>query len=126
MMRPWLISLIGAVMVGGSIACGGRDEPGTAAETDGTSERAPDPTPAAVPTATVPASPCDWIPTDQVAVVGPLDGVPERIRNVEQPKPSDDGNACLFRLQAQPRLGGRVFCSKSPRRRGSSTSGPPA
>ena len=64
----------------------------------------------------MPASPCDWIPTDQVAVlVGPLDGAPERIRNVEQPKPSDDGNACLFRLQAQPRLGGRgVLLEVSP------------
>jgi hypothetical protein len=105
MTHGWLIPLLGAVLVGTASGCGGQPEVGTSGNDEDASARAAA-APASVRTATVPANPCDWIPADQVvALIGPLDGPPERVRSFEQPKPSDDGNACLYRLAAQPRLG---------------------
>jgi hypothetical protein len=102
--RPY--PLCGALMIGALAGC---SEPAARrASVDGEpgSERAPVAT--AVRTAEVPASPCDWIPADQVAaLVGALEGAPERIRSVEQPMPMEDGNACLYRLQVEPQLGGK-------------------
>ena len=105
--------LLGALMIGALAGCG---EPGArrvSADGEPGSERAP--VAAAVRTAEVPANPCDWIPADQVAaLVGALEGPPERIRSVEQPTPMEDGNACLYRLQAEPQLGGKgVFVEVS-------------
>jgi hypothetical protein len=93
-------------MIGALAGC---NEPGArraSADGEAGSERAP--VAAAVRTAEVPASPCDWIPADQVAaLVGALEGTPERIRSAEQPMPMEDGNACLYRLQVEPKLGGK-------------------
>lgn len=104
--RPF--PLLGALIIGALAGC---SEPGArraSADAEPGSERAPAPVAAAVRTAEVPASPCDWIPADQVAaLVGALDGAPERIRSVEQPMPMEDGNACLYRLQVEPQVGGK-------------------
>ncbi|HEX6667979.1 MAG TPA: hypothetical protein VF061_00390, partial [Gemmatimonadales bacterium] len=109
-----LVPLLGAAMVAAAGGCG-EDVRSAAAAGDGGSGRATA-APLAVRTASVPANPCDWISVDQVAaLLGPLDGEAERIRSVEQPEPSDDGRACLYRLAAQPRLGGRgVLVEVSP------------
>jgi hypothetical protein len=40
------------------------------------------------------ATPCDWIPVAEVAaILGELEGTPERVRSAEQPRPMEDGPA---------------------------------
>ncbi|MEO6058251.1 MAG: hypothetical protein ABIQ49_15615 [Gemmatimonadales bacterium] len=54
-------------------------------------------------------------PTRVAALIGSLDGAPERVRSIEQPKPGDIGNACLYRMEARPSLGlGGVLVEVSP------------
>jgi hypothetical protein len=106
MSRDWFIPLFGAALVLMTSGCSGQPEGGAPENSENTSARAPA-APASVRTAAIPSNPCDWIAADQVAaLVGPLDGAPERVRSAEQPEPRDDGNACLYRLAARPRLGG--------------------
>lgn len=101
-----LVPLLAMVIVGAAGGCGERQPRGMAAG-DGGSHSA-SAAPASVRTATVPANPCDWITRDEVAaLVGPLEGEGVRIRNIEQPEPSDDGRACLHNLVGQPQLGGK-------------------
>ena len=109
-----LVPLLGAAVVAVASGCG-EDVRSAVAAGDGGPGRATI-APTAVRTASLPANPCDWISVDQVAaLVGPLDGEAERIRSVEQPEPSDDGRACLYRLTARPRLGDRgVLVEVSP------------
>ena len=115
MTHGWLVPLLGTVIVAATVGCGEQQPRGTAADGEGGSSGA-SAAPAAVRTATVPADPCDWIPGDQVAaLVGPLEGKPERVRSIEQPEPSDYPRACLYNLAAQPELGGKgVLVEVSP------------
>jgi hypothetical protein len=111
-----LVPLLGALMIAGFAGCGDPGERRTSADGSAESERAPAAAAPEIRTVEVPANPCDWIPADQVAaLVGRLEGGPERIRSVEQPLPMEDGNACLYRLEAQPRLGDKgVLVEVSP------------
>ena len=104
MRKSRLIPLLGAVVIAASSACGGTDGRGTADGDEGLETRAR--AAQVTPKAAVPDSPCDWIPAAEVVeLIGPIDGAPERVRSAEQLEPREDGNACLYRIAAEPRLG---------------------
>ena len=104
-MIPTILPVFTAVCVGFGISACGRDGGVAAARQSQGSAMATAASAAgggtAIPTATPPADPCDWIsPGDVAAIVGPLSGPPVRVRSAERPEPEASGNACLYRLSA--------------------------
>ena len=105
MSQSRMAEMLLATVVGTLAGCGGqdprRDGPAAGQEAGAAAELRP-----AVSTVPLPRSPCEWIPVSEVAaLVGPLEGTPERVRNAEQSRPDADGTACLYRLAARPGMG---------------------
>ena len=104
--RLQLVALACVLLVG----CG-NEAPAPASNAGGGAASSGANSPASAPatkfkTATAPASPCDWIPAaDVAAVVGPLTGSPTRVRAADSPVPYDQGNACLYTLVQEPKIG---------------------